>query len=273
MKLKSINWRRVAFTCAWIVFTCGLFTLLGFVDNCQKSLKCKSIEVSIDESSAHDFIDREEVLSLINSRSLISKPIGSINISMLEKKVMSNPYVNKAEVYSSVDGKLQVKVLQRDPLVRIINSENEHYYIDRDGKFMPVSDRYSTPVITASGYIYEPFSMMQVPVWDSIPASDSSAVKEKNIVTQIYELAQYLDADSFWNAETEQIYVNEMQEIELIPRIGNHRIILGSTENLQDKLSRLYIFYTRGLQNTGWNNYSVIDLQYKNQVVCTKIKD
>jgi cell division protein FtsQ len=273
MKLKSIKWRSVAVFCGWIIFSCGMIMLLGFVNKYQESIPCDAVQVKIDDKVPHDFIDREDILNLINSNSIIGKPIGSINISLLEKKLMSNPYVNKAEVYSSVDGKLQVNVLQRDPLVRIINSDNEQFYIDRNGKFMPVSDHYSTPVITANGYIFEPFSMMQVPEWDSVTVSDSVALRPKQIITEIFELAKYLDADTFWNALAEQIYINELLEIEMIPRIGNHRIILGTTDNLEEKLNRLYIFYTRGLQNTGWNNYSVIDLKYKNQVVCTKIKD
>jgi cell division protein FtsQ len=64
--------------------------------------------------------------------------------------------------------------------------------------------------------------------------------------------------------------VNEHQELELIPRVGNHRVLLGDTIDLQDKFRRLMIFYKEGLSKTGWNNYSVINLKFRNQVVCTK---
>ena len=92
------------------------------------------------------------------------------------------------------------------------------------------------------------------------------------MIEQVYELAKFIVADTFWNAQAEQIYVNENQELELIPRIGNHRIVIGDAENLAEKFNRLMIFYTQGLNKTGWNNYSVINLKYRNQVVCTKIK-
>ena len=275
MKLKQINWRRVALTTVWSVFAIGMLAMLGFVNHNQNEMTCTGVNVKIDDKVQHDFIDVAEVLALLNTENKVKgKSIGSINISLLEKKLMSNPYVDKAEVYSTVDGKLQVNVTQRDPLVRIVNVHDEHYYIDRNGRFMPVSERYTTPVIVANGYIFDTFSMMKVPQFSrDITASDSSWFREKPIIEQVFEVAQFLDRDTFWNSQTEQIFVNEAEELELIPRIGNQRIILGNSDGLEEKFHRLYIFYTRGLKNTGWNNYSVINLKYQNQVVCTKIKN
>jgi cell division protein FtsQ len=272
MKWKQINWKHVVITAAWSVFGVAMFTLLGFVNHNQQEMVCTGINVKIDDKVQHDFIDVEEVLQLLNSNNKIKgKSIGSINISLLEKKLMSNPYVDRAEVYSTVDGKLQVNVTQRDPLVRIVNMRDEHYYIDRNGRFMPVSERYTTPVIVANGNIPDSFSMLKLPLWiHDTTASDSSMFREKPVLEQVFEVAQFLDRDTFWNSQTEQIYVNETGELELIPRIGSHRIILGNSDELEEKFHRLYIFYTRGLKSTGWNNYSIINLKYHNQVVCTK---
>ena len=67
-----------------------------------------------------------------------------------------------------------------------------------------------------------------------------------------------------------QIYVDEKNNVELIPRVGNHNIILGDASDLENKLEKLMIFYKKGLSKTGWNEYSTINLKYKNQIVCTK---
>ncbi len=273
MKLKEINWRKILMISSWCLLGAGLLTLLSFVNEKQQSLKCTAIDVQIDDQVPHDFIDEREMLDIINSHSkIIGSSIGSINISLLEKKIMANPYVEQAEVYSTIDGKLQVNVVQRDPMIRIITMQDEHFYIDRKGKFMPVSDRYSTPVIVANGYIFDTYSEMQIPVWsgDSLK-TDTAIYRSEPILSQIYKLSQFLDVDTFWNAQLEQIYVNAQQEIELIPRVGNQRIILGTTDDLEGKFKRLYIFYTAGLNKMGWNNYSIINLKFKNQVVCTKI--
>ena len=272
MKIKELRWKRILLICGWFLFGAGFFVLLSFVNTYQQALPCRSIDININDKVQHDFIDESDLLERINGNNkILGQPLGSINISLLEKKILSNPYVATAEVYSTIDGKLQVNVVQRDPIVRIITMRDEQFYIDRNGKFMPLCDHYSIPVIAASGYIFDTYAEMQIPAWqgNTLP-TDTTLPQQENIMSQIYSLSQYIDRDTFLNAQIEQIYVNAQQEIELIPRVGNHRIILGSTVEMEEKFHKLYIFYTRGLNKTGWNNYSIINLKYKNQVVCTK---
>jgi len=83
-------------------------------------------------------------------------------------------------------------------------------------------------------------------------------------------LAKFVDQSEFWKAQLVQIYVNEDNEIELIPRVGSHRILIGDVENLEEKFNKLMLFYEKGLSKTGWNEYSIINLKFKDQVVCTK---
>jgi cell division protein FtsQ len=148
---------------------------------------------------------------------------------------------------------------------------DEQFYIDKKGEFMPVSDKYTPPVIVANGYIYNTYTEMKI----TTPVLTDDSLKNDSLmiprtINQVYALAKFVEADTFWTANTEQIYVNEHQELELIPRVGNHRVLLGDTIDLQDKFRRLMIFYKEGLSKTGWNNYSVINLKFRNQVVCTK---
>ena len=59
-------------------------------------------------------------------------------------------------------------------------------------------------------------------------------------------------------------------KVELVPRVGNHIIMLGSFDRFEQKLEKLRKFYLYGLNEIGWNAYSKIDLQYRDQVVCTR---
>ena len=79
-----------------------------------------------------------------------------------------------------------------------------------------------------------------------------------------------MEADEFWKAQIIQVKVLENGELELIPRVGNHTILLGTTDELELKFKKLKIFYEKGLSKTGWNEYSQINLKFDNQVVCTK---
>ena len=81
----------------------------------------------------------------------------------------------------------------------------------------------------------------------------------------------FITHDKFLKAQIDQVYVTEGGEFELIPRIGNHVILLGKAVDLDDKFRKLYAFYKLGLNKIGWNKYNIINIKYKNQVVCSKI--
>ena len=59
-------------------------------------------------------------------------------------------------------------------------------------------------------------------------------------------------------------------KIELVPRVSDAIIVLGTLDNYQSKLEKLYKLYQKGFNVIGWNKYKVIDLQYKDQIVCSK---
>ena len=74
----------------------------------------------------------------------------------------------------------------------------------------------------------------------------------------------------FWKAQVEQINVTKDRQIELVPRVGDHLLILGTADNVEEKLERLMNFYEKGLDNVGWNKYRSISVAYDGQVVCKK---
>lgn len=263
--------RKVLIVCAWSVLAAGAVVMLGFVNTSQQALRCRAVTIRINDEVQHEFITEMDVRDLVTRHgSLNGKPLGSINTALLEKIILSNPYVKRAEVYSTVDGELNVEVWQRNPIARIVNMHDEQFYIDSEGDFMPVCDSYTTPVIVASGYIFNSYSEMKI---DQVaPTTIPDSLLVPRVINQVYALIQYIAADSFWTANTEQVYVNENQELEIIPRIGQQRIILGDTTDLAGKFERLMVFYKQGLSKTGWNNYNLINLKYRGQVVCTKIK-
>jgi cell division protein FtsQ len=52
--------------------------------------------------------------------------------------------------------------------------------------------------------------------------------------------------------------------------VGNHQILLGSLDDFEKKLKHLRLFYEQVIPKMGWEKYSVINLKYRNQIVCTK---
>ncbi|MFI5220531.1 MAG: cell division protein FtsQ/DivIB [Bacteroidia bacterium] len=269
IKMPKINWKKIRVVSVWVLGVSGILLTLGFVDKEQQNMKCKGLTISINDENGNEFITKDDVLDLLNGRGKypVGKRLHDINTGVLEKLICSNSYVANAEVFSTINGELAIDIRQRNPLIRIININDEHFYIDDKGKFMPVSLNYSAPVIAANGFITNTYAEQCIVENNS---SETDSATGRPILNQLYELALFLTRNPFWNAQIEQVYVNQSLEMELWPRIGNHKIILGDDAHLEEKFSKLYSFYKEGLNKKGWNEYSVINLKFDKQVVCTR---
>lgn len=260
--------KNIAGIVLWSLAAILVVVSLGFSSKEQGMMPCKGLRINIADETGNFFIEPAGIRELLNTRGEKIKglPMRDINMALLEKIVYTNPYVSKAEVYSSIDGYVTIDIWQRDPIMRIINNDNEHFYIDDQGVFMPVSDQFTKPVVVASGFIFDGYNQKALRFASAHP-TDTAALP---LLVQTNEVARYLCEFPFWDAQVEQIYVNLDNEIELIPRIGDHRILLGNTDNLDEKMNNLFIFYTEAMKKAGWDEYSVINLKYKGQVVCSR---
>ena len=210
--------------------------------------KCSKVQIQVDTEGDLFFINTEMIEEMIFSKvdSLIGKAYEDINIYLLEEFVNEHPNIKKAELYLTLDGTLSVDVKQREPLVRVFE-ENESYYLDDEMNHFALSDQYSARVLQ----VY----------WDEITESRIAILES---------LIDLIDSDNFLKAQITAIAFDENNEIVLYPRVGDHKIILGKAEDFRNKFEKLKVFYRKGLEKVGWDRYSMINLKYQDQVVCTK---
>lgn len=95
-------------------------------------------------------------------------------------------------------------------------------------------------------------------------------VEKSFAVSELYHFGLFLQNNKFWNAQIQQINVLPGKEIELVPRVGKHIVFLGKLDNYEGKLNRLKEFYRKGLNKVGWNKYNRINIEFSNQIICTK---
>jgi cell division protein FtsQ len=257
--LKRINWTSVFKCFAWIICLGGLVVLMGFVNGKKKTVLCTDVKILIP--GADNFIEREEIDAILKQSQgvLIGQSLTAINLQRIEKDIIANPYIAYATVYADMNGVIQIKVKQRQPILRIINANGQDYYIDKHGLKMPVSPNFTANVLAANGNILEHFSG-----------------KVDTLITKtardLYKVALYVKQDTLWDAQIEQLFVDNKNDIELVPRVGNQRIILGSADSLQTKMRNLLVFYKKAMPKVGWNTYKTINVKYSNQIVCEKNK-
>jgi cell division protein FtsQ len=252
----------------WVFTVAVLITLLSFVNRTSNDKVCRKIEISIDRSQGNQFVDEEDIHAMVYHEidTIVGKKLNSIDAQQLEIKVNHHPCVASTEIYKSVDGKLRIEVAQRSPILRIFTRAGESYYLDSEGRAMPVSRKFTARVPVANGLIRDSYQQVSHLNLKLVPDS----MKNQLIIDDLFRYADFIRRDAFWSAQIEQFYVNKDMEIELIPRVGNHRIVFGDATQIAHKFNKLKVFYTKGLPKTGWNEYSVINLKYANQIVCKK---
>ena len=86
----------------------------------------------------------------------------------------------------------------------------------------------------------------------------------------LFSLVKFIDEHAFWKAQIMQIHGEVNGDLILIPRVGYQQIIFGKAVNIEEKFSKLKLFYEKGISEKGWNNYLQINLKFKNQIVCIK---
>ena len=113
--------------------------------------------------------------------------------------------------------------------------------------------------MVANGYILEPF------------ANKVDTLKT-DLSKSLYKTSLFFVGDTLWREQIEQLFVNDQTEIEMVPRVGDHKIILGNDNDLETKFTNLLAFYKKALPAVGWDAYNTINIKYTNQIVCVKNK-
>ncbi len=253
----------------WVGITAYLIFALSFVSDRLGTQVCGKVRVHIKDSLNNNFISKEDATDILleKDRKILGYPLSKINTLELEKILVGESFIKEADVYKTVNGELRVDILQRKPILRIINRHGKSYYLDREGVILPVSQKYTSRVLVANGNITEPFIEEST---RSIFDLDVPEGMRNSVIYNLHSLASFISDSELWRAQIAQIYVNSKYEYELIPRVGAHIIYLGDAQDYEIKFHKLEAFYLYGLNNKGWNSYDRINLKYENQIVCTK---
>lgn len=227
--------------------------------------RCGKISIDIKDSSDYHFVTKRQLLNLVYNATgkILGQPVNELSLSEIEGKINDLRELKVAEVYTTVDGTMHVYVDQRDPIMRVMPNGGGDFFVDKDGVVIRTRNLYTPRLHVVGGNINISSAML-----NGVSVLDTSI--KNSILKDIYYLVGYINDDSFWSAQIDQIYVDSNDEIDLIPRVGNQMIHLGTTENLDGKLRNLAAFYEKVLPEVGWNKYSLINLEFKDQIVCKK---
>lgn len=192
------------------------------------------------------FITEESVnkLLIVKNDGPTRVPKEILDLNGLESALNSNPMIKTAQVYLTVNGEVRADVKQRNPIARV--STNASYYLDDEGEFMPLSTNYSARVPLVTGYV------------------------EKNKLNNVFKIAHKIYNDPFLRKHIVEIHQNRDQSLSLRTRVLDFEIVIGDLENLDKKINNFKAFYQKAKKDSSLEKYKIVNLQFENQVVCTK---
>jgi cell division protein FtsQ len=241
-----------------------LIAMPAYLDHITGSTPCGGIKITVEDSTEYHFVSKREISNLIaatNSR-IIGKPVRDLALQDIETRVSQIKELKNVEVFTTIDGILHVSVDQRVPVMRVIAGGGD-YFIDEEGILVRSRGLYNPRLHIVEGNI-----RITSPMLNGVSILDTSI--KNTILKDIYQFVEYINNDSFWSAQIDQIFVDNDDEIDLIPRMGNNIIHLGTIGNFDGKLRNLEAFYKKVLPEVGWNKYELINLEFKDQIVCRK---
>lgn len=219
--------------------------LFAFSSTRNSNRKITQLHIKF-KSENNLFITRNNVSKLLiqNDESVTNIRKEALALNRLESALNLNPMIKKAQVYVDIEGTLTAEIEQKKPIARVYT--NASYYIDDEGSYMPLSSSYTARVPLVTGFV------------------------EKNKLDNIFKIAKKIAEDEFLKKHIVEIRQNEDESIELKLRNREFKVQLGSLTMLDKKISNLKAFYKKALNDKIVDTYTIVNLKFDNQVVCTK---
>lgn len=218
----------------------------------------RAVKISINypNEDAHFVSEADIALRLRNANiNPVGKTYKEVNTLELSQFIEQNKLIRRASCYHTPDSLLRIDIEQRNPIIRVKsdielrlanNTLLKDYYIDLDGEAMPAQLGTAIRLPLVTGFVRQQHLM------------------------PLHDFALYLKDQEFWSEAITQIFVRENGDIELVPRLGNHTILLGSLDNVDTKLRHVLAFYKKVMPRKGWNAYKVINVKYDGQAIGEK---
>ena len=251
----------------WFGFVIAIFVIMGFVRSSKNNQVVGFPKIQISVYKDQVFLTKEDIKNRLLNQQLIGENKKYINTDFekIESFLNQMSEIKKVNVFVNSGNEWEIKVELKQAIARVFNMDGTSCYLDKDGFLMPLSTNYSAHVVTVNGYINETDFTKSV-----TEVINNDSLKTNEILDDLYAISDYVCSDKFFNSQITHIYVNANNEFELIPRVGDQRILFGKAEHIAGKFKKLDVFYKEGIQNAGWEKYDTINIMYKNQVVCSK---
>lgn len=251
------QWQNILIKTLWSIAGAALIFLFVIAWKAKSEKKLSEVQVElVGESTKAIFMDENEISQILKEQGVAKGAIlEGINLTAIEKNLEKIRWIKNAELFINNQQLLEVKIQQRIPIARIFTVSGTSFYIDEEGWRLPLKQ----------------LTVLRLPVFTGFPTDqDQLSAPDSLLLNDIRFFSNTIKADSFFTAQIAQVNIEPNGDFYLVPSLGDHMVLIGSVENLEDKLNRLYTFYKKVWVQSGINAYQVLDCRFDGQIVALK---
>lgn len=239
----------------------AVIAIIGMNGSRKRQLTCGGVNVVF--ADGYNFVTAEDIEGYLAKEYgvYIGQRLDSVDLAKVENILDNKSAILKTEAYTTPDGKLNVKVFQREPVVRFQKGDNG-FYADERGFLFPLQSNYTSQVPIIDGNVPLTF--------ESGYKGEPVTEKEKVWLESVIKLVNHMKKTKIWAENISQITVRPGGDLVMVPRQGKELFIFGGPDNFEDKFSRMEKYYTSILPEKGEGYYSTVNVKYNGQIVCRK---
>lgn len=250
---RKISTRKIVQTLLTIVLLCACVFVLLSASKLQSEKRIQGVHIEIKNEDYCQFVSKEEIRKILFEKRHIEPStlvIGKVDLKKMEAILATNPWIETAQIFIDNKRKLQVNVTQRVPQLRVFDRIGNTYYLDSNKHELPISENYTH---------YEVLFV-------NVPQIKNDSLGDL-LKSRMLSISKFIKHDTFWLAQTSEVVVNSLNDFQIIPVLGKHKILLGDATDLKHKLENVFAFYQNVLKRIGWDKYEIVDARFKDQII------
>jgi len=209
----------------------------------NQKISGEKVSVKLNEARTPVYFLDESFIKNMVKKENPSARIGDLDLPELEKQINAIPFVDSANVYLNLNGKLNLDIQQRVPVFRMKNGEKD-FYVDENGAEFPISSNYSHPCMLVTGKI------------------------EKSEYRDLASLVKFIDKDDF----SKKYFIGISKDrngYNLLTSEGYYKVEIGDLHKIEFKVKGFKTFVEKFLVYQNPQKYTKVSVKYDNQIVTT----
>ena len=244
--------RHTIATVAVAAFCVVTMLIMRLSETQRRELTCVALDTQITDSLG--FVTVKDIESCLETHygQYIGQRLDEIELSRIEKILVSRSAVSKCEAWTTDDGILHISIKQRIPALRFQNGD-KGFYVDESGFIFPLDANYTAPVTVIKG---------------NIPMLSQDG--DHSWLDKVMAMLRFIQKSRKWAGFWSSISVADNGDFILFPAEGKERFIFGKPDDFAQKFAKIERYYSTIKPNKEENYYKSVNVKFNGQIICRK---